>query len=179
MKILSTFLLLLLPFSLFAEETKWFIGLDAGATGLVLTEDENATRAYGPQYGLKVGYIEENGRVYLGYTVSSSLGEGVEKTQTPYIALEGISNEFKVIGSATAKFFFGFRLGASIADVQNATTLENSTVTAFMGGAQTGLSFMLPADFEIELAYRHDFTFKDDETNYNAGNVYTGLIYNF
>jgi len=179
MKILSTFLLLILPFSLFAEEANWFVGLDAGATGVELSEDENATRAYGPQYGLKVGYIEENGRIYLGYTLSSDLGTSVNKTQTPYLALEGISNEFKVIGRSTAKFFAGFRLGASIADVQNASTLENSTVTALMAGAQVGLSFMLPADLEVELAYRHDFTFKDDETNYNAGNVYTGLIYNF
>ncbi len=179
MKILSTFLLLILPFSLLAEEAKWFIGLDAGASGVQLSEDENATRTYGPQYGLKVGYIEENGRVYLGYSVASDLSTNVAKTQTPYIALEGISNEFKVIGSATAKFFFGFRLGASIADIQSTTALETSTVTALMGGVQTGLSFMLPADFEIELAYRHDFTFKDDETNYDAGNIYTGLIYNF
>ncbi len=179
MKILSTFLLLILPFSLFAEEANWFIGLDAGATGAVLSNDENATRSYGPQYGLKVGYIEDNGRVYLGYSLASNLGTDIEKTHTPYIALEGISNEFKAIGSATAKFFFGFRFGASIADMQSATTLETSRINALMAGVQTGLSFMLPADFEVELAYRHDFTFKDDETNYNAGNIYTGLIYNF
>ncbi|MGB5965313.1 MAG: hypothetical protein WBF77_03100 [Sulfurimonadaceae bacterium] len=174
MKLLSLFLLLILPFSLSAEDSEWFIGIEGGATGTQLSNTATGNDyVYGPEYGLKIGLREKNSRIYLGYTVADNMDQPINKTQNPYLALEGISNEFKVIAKSTAKFFFGARMGASIADVNTTST------TAVMGGLQTGLIFLLPADFEIELAYRHYWTFKDKDTDFNAGAVYGGLNYKF
>ena len=174
MKFLSTLLLLILPFSLLAEDSEWFVGIDVGVTG---TQLKNAAAGsdyeFGPEYGLKAGLREKNSRIYLGYTAADSIGQPVDKTQTSYLALEGVSDEFNVIAKSTAKFFLGVRLGASIADI------NNTSATAFMGGAQTGLIFLLPADFEIELAYRHYWTFKESDTDFNAGSAYGGLNYKF
>lgn len=174
MKFFSFLLLVLLPYSLTAESGEWFVGLDAGATGVQLTDQTIETeRAYGAEYGLKAGLREGNGRMYIGVTSSDDIGVEVSKTINPYIALEGVSNEFKVISKSTAKFYFGARFGASIADSNTTTT------TAALAGLQSGLIFLLPADFEIELAYRHYWTFKDELTDFNAGTVYTSLNYKF
>jgi len=174
MKFMSTFFLLLLPFSLFAENSEWFVGLDGGVTGAALSNSElNSSYAFGPEYGLKIGLRDKNSRIYLGYTTANDIGSEISTTQSPYIALEGISNEFKVVAKSTAKFFFGFRLGASFADVNSSST------SAFLGGLQTGLVFMLPADFEIELAYRHYWSYANKDSDFNAGAVYTGLNYRF
>ncbi len=175
MKFFTFILLALLPYSLTAESGEWFVGVDAGATGVQLTDQTIETeRSYGAEYGLKVGLREGNGRMYIGVTSSDDIGNEISKTLNPYIALEGISNEFKVISKSTAKFYFGARFGASVADSNNTTT------TAAFAGLQSGLVFLLPADFEIELAYRHYWTYKDDElTDFNAGAVYTSLNYKF
>lgn len=174
MKFLTTLLLLALPFSLFAENAEWFVGLEGGATGAKLNDlGRDGSYAYAPQYGLKVGLREKNSRIYLGLTAADNIGEDITKTVNPYIALEGISNEFTVIAESTAKFFFGTHFGASVADINNSST------TAFLAGLQTGLIFMLPADFEIELAYRHYVTVRKKETNFNAGTVYGALNYKF
>jgi len=174
MKLLSLLLLLTLPFSLSADDAEWFVGLEGGVTGVNLSEGTiKGSYEYGPEYGAKIGLREGNGRIYLGYTAAEGLGQPIDRTHNPYLALEGISDEFKVIANSTAKFFFGARMGASIADINDTST------TAFMAGLQTGLIFMLPADFEIEVAYRHYFTFKEKETNFNAGAIYGGLNYKF
>ncbi|MEN8146088.1 MAG: hypothetical protein ABFR02_00550 [Campylobacterota bacterium] len=178
MKFLSALLLLSLPFSLLAEDSEWFIGIDGGATSTQLTNSTTGSdNTFGPEYGLKVGLREKNSRIYLGYTAADSIGQPVNKTQTSYLALEGVSDEFKVVAKSTAKFFLGVRLGASIADVN--TDVNNTSTAAFMGGFQTGLIFLLPADFEIELAYRHYWTFKESGTDFNAGSAYGGLNYKF
>lgn len=174
MKFLSTLLLLTLPFSLLAEDSEWFVGIDGGATGVKLShQDVNSSYELGPQYGFKIGLREKNSRIYLGFTTADNIDSEVSKTQNPYIALEGISDEFKVIAKSTAKLFFGAHFGASIAEVNGTST------TAFMTGLQTGLIFLLPADLEIEFAYRHYLTIRDKETNFNAGAVYGGLNYKF
>ena len=174
MKFFTTFFLLLLPFTLFAENSEWFVGLDAGATGAKISHsDLNNSYAYGPEYGLKIGLRDKHSRIYIGYTAANDIGSEISTTQSPYLALEGISNEFKVVAKSTAKFFVGARLGASFADVNSSST------TAFLGGLQAGLVFMLPADFEIELAYRHYWAYANKETDFNAGAVYTGLNYKF
>ena len=174
MKIFTTIFLLLLPFSLFAENSEWFVGIDGGVTGAKVSNDDiNSSYAFGPEYGLKIGIRDKNSRIYIGYTAANDIGSDITKTQSPYIALEGISNEFTVVAKSTAKFFFGARLGASFADVNDSST------TAFLGGIQTGLVFLLPADFEIELAYRHYWTYASKDTDFNAGSVYTGLNYKF
>ncbi len=175
MKLLSTFFLLLLPFSLLAESGEWFVGLDAGATGAKLSNsDLNSSYAFSPEYGVKIGIREKNSRIYLGYTNASDIGTEISKTQSPYLALEGISNEFKVISNSTAKFFFGVRLGASFADINGSST------SAVLAGFQTGLNFVLPADFEIELAYRQYWALRNnDATDFGASAATLGLNYKF
>ena len=173
MKFFMFLLLALLPYSLTAESGEWFIGLDAGATGATLSEAASDERAYGIEYGGKIGLREDNGRIYIGVTSASDISNTIDNTLNPYIALEGLSDEFKVISKSTAKFYFGARFGASIADVNGDST------TAALVGLQSGLIFLLPADFEIELAYRHYWTFNDELSDFNAGAVYTGLNYKF
>ena len=174
MKFITFLLLTLVPFSLTAESGEWFVGIDAGASGAKFVDPEiESERSTGLEYGLKIGLREDNGRMYIGVTSAKDINDGITKTTNPYIALEGISNEFKVISSSTAKFYFGARFGASIADVNTSST------TAGLAGLQSGLIFLLPADLEIELAYRHYWTFRNAETNFNAGAVYTGLNYKF
>ncbi len=174
MKYFTTLLLLLLANPLFAENSAWFIGLDAGATGVTLSDKTTDNeRDYGPEYGLKIGLQEDNSRIYIGATYADNIGSDFNKTLNPYIALEGVSDEFKVIANSTAKFYFGVRVGASIADINGKST------TAALAGLQGGLIFLLPADFEIELAYRHYWTFKDTATKFNLGTVYSALNYNF
>jgi len=174
MKYLYALLLLVLPLSLTAEEGEWFVGLDAGVTGAKLTNaDANTSYAYGPEYGLKFGLREENSRIYVGFTSASDLGSDITTTQSPYLALEGISDEFKVVARSTAKFYMGFRIGASFAEIDGATE------SSFLGGAQAGLIFMLPADFEIELAYRHYWAYAGKDTDFDAGAVYSSLNYKF
>ena len=173
MKFFMFSLLALLPYSLIAESGEWFIGLDAGATGATLSEATSNERVYGVEYGAKVGLREDNGRIYIGVTSASDISNTISNTVNPYIALDGLSNEFKIISKATAKFYFGARFGASIADV------NGESMTAALVGLQSGLIFLLPADFEIELAYRHYWTFKDELTDFNAGTAYAGLNYKF
>lgn len=173
MKRFTLLFLALLSHPLFAENSAWFIGLDAGATGVTMTETAANERDYGPEFGLKIGLQEENSRIYMGVTYADKIGVDVNKTLNPYIALDGVSDAFTVIADSTAKFYFGARLGASIADIDGTTT------TAALGGLQTGLIFLLPADLEIELAYRHYWTFKKTATNFQAGALYGALNYNF
>lgn len=174
MKFLSTLLLLILPFSLLAEDSEWFVGVEGGATGAKLNSlGSSGNYAYAPQYGFKAGLRDKSARVYLGFTAADNIGDDITKTQNAYIALEGLSDEFTVIAKSTAKVFIGANFGVSMADVNN-----NST-TAFMAGVQTGLIFLLPADFEIELAYRHYLTIRDKDTNFNAGTFYGALNYKF
>lgn len=174
MKFFYTFLLLTLPFSLLADEGEWFLGLDAGGTGAKLsTGSLEDSYSFGPEYGLKFGLRENNSRIYLGFTTANDIGSEVVSTKSPYLALEGMSDEFKVIAKSTAKFFMGARFGASIADV------NGTNASAFSMGVQTGLLFLLPADFEIELAYRHYWTYANKDSDFNAGSVYTGLNYKF
>jgi hypothetical protein len=174
MKFFSLLFLLILPLTLAAEDSEWFAGIDGGVTGVnfsssALKEDYK----FAPEYGLKIGLREHNSRVYLGYTAANSIDGNITSTSTAYLALEGISDEFRVIARSTAKFFFGVRLGASFADI------DKVSKTAFLGGFQTGLVFLLPADFEIEVAYRHYFTARRIETNFNAGTLYGALNYKF
>jgi len=174
MKFSSLFLLLLLPFCLSAEDAKWFIGIEGGTSGVEYTSiDTSVERKFGPAYGLKVGLYENNSRIYLGYSSTSNNSNKISAAASPYLALEGISNEFEVIAKSTAKFFFGVRLGATTADIDDITT------TAFMGGLQTGLVFLLPANFEIEVAYRHEWTYKKELTDFNTATPYAGLNYKF
>ena len=174
MKFFLPFLFFLLPFALFAEDSEWFVGLDGGVTGAVLSSSElNSSYAFGPEYGARIGLRDHNSRIYLGYTFADNIGSDISKTQSPYLALEGTSNEFTVVAKSTAKFFIGARLGASFADINGSST------TAFLGGLQTGLIFMLPADFEIELAYRHYWTYSSKESDFNAGAAYLALNYKF
>ena len=174
MKFLSLFLLLTLPLSLFADDSAWFVGIDGGVTGAKLSSSEiKSDYEFGPEYGLKIGLQEKNARIYLGYTTADNIDGNVSSTDNIYLALDGISDEFHVVARSTAKFFLGIRLGSSTADI------DDKSKTAFMGGLQTGLIFLLPADLEIELAYRHYVTLRDKETNFNAGTIYGALNYKF
>jgi hypothetical protein len=140
MKFFTFLFLALLPYSLSAESGEWFVGIDAGATGVKLTDQTVKTDSiYGAEYGLKVGLREDHGRIYIGVTSANDIGDEVSKTLNPYIALEGISDEFKVIAQSTAKFYFGARFGASIADINSTST------TAGLAGVQGGLVFLLLA----------------------------------
>lgn len=173
MKHFTLLFLALLSHPLFAENGSWFIGLDAGGTGQTMSETAVNERNYAPEYGLKIGLQEENSRIYIGVTYADKIGSDVNKTLNPYIALEGVSDAFKVIAKSKAKFYFGARIGASVADINGVSK------TAALTGLQTGLIFLLPADLEIELAYRHYWTFKDTATNFNAGTLYGALNYKF
>ena len=175
MKLLPFFLLFLLPFSLHAEKTNWFVGLDGGATGANLSaSDANTSFAYAPEYGIKAGFQDEHSRVYLGYTYANDIGSVIVQNQNVYIALDGVGRTFHVMGSADAKFFFGARLGASFGE------FETEDITAIQGGFQTGLIFLLPADFEIETSYRHYWTYRSrEESDFMAGAFAIGLNYKF
>ena len=174
MKFFSLLLLLILPFTLAAEDSEWFAGLEGGVTGVNFSSSElKSDYKFAPEYGLKIGLCEQNSRIYLGYSAANSIDGNITSANTAYLALEGISDEFHVIARSTAKFFFGVRLGASFAEI------DKVSVTAFMGGLQTGFVFLLPSDFEIEVAYRHYFTARKTETNFNAGTLYGGLNYKF
>ena len=172
MKIFS--LLLFLSLSLMAQNSEWFVGVEAGATGAKLTDENiDSNYEYGSQYGLRIGVRENNSRIYLGYNTSQNIGDDITTSHNAYLALEGISDEFTVIAESTAKFFLGVRLGGAFSDV------NGSNVAGVMGGVQIGLDFMLPANFEIETAYRHYWTYKDTSTNISAGSIYGGLNYKF
>jgi hypothetical protein len=174
MKLFSLFLLFILPLSLAAEDSEWFVGVDGGVTGVNFSSSTiESDYEFAPEYGLKIGLRDKNSRIYLGYTAADNIDSNISSTSTAFLALEGISDEFYFIAESTAKFFFGVRLGADTADINGDST------TAFMGGLQTGLLFLLPADLEIELAYRHYFTMRKVETNFNAGTLYGALNYKF
>ncbi len=175
MKFLTFLLLLILPFSLYAEKTSWFIGLDGGATGANLSAaDANTSFSYGPEYGIKAGFQDERSRIYLGYTYADNIGSVILKNQNVYIALDGVGKKFNVMGSADAKFFFGARLGASFGE------FETENITAVQGGFQTGLIFLLPKGFEIETSYRHYWTYRSRvESDFMAGSLAVGLNYTF
>ncbi len=173
MKFLTLFFFLL-PLSLFAENSNWFVGLEGGTSGAKFSDSvENTEFEYATQYGLKIGLSEDNTRIYLGYNDTDKISNALTSSRNVYIALEGVSNEFKVIAASTAKFFFGFHLGGSSIDA------NGDIVNGAMGGLQGGLDFMLPADFEIELAYRQYWTYKEKITNISSGTLYGGLNYKF
>ena len=174
MKILSLFLLFFLPLSLFADDSAWFAGIDGGVTGTKLSSSEiKSDYEFGPEYGFRIGLQDKNSRMYLGYTRADDIDGNVSSTNNIYLGLDGISDEFHVIAKSTAKFFFGIRLGSSTADI------DEKSKTAFLGGLQTGFIFLLPADFEIEFAYRHYLTLRKKEINFNAGTIYGALNYKF
>jgi len=167
-------LVMLLTLTLQAKEGEWFVGLEGGVAGSKLnTADSNLSREYAPSYGLKVGLREDHSRLYIGVDMSKDSGAQFSSVIAPYLALEGTSNIFDVISDIDARFFLGFRVGGTF------STVADSDVNAVMLGAQTGLIFMLPADFELETAYKHTFSFKNEASSFNTGTLYLGLNYKF
>jgi len=172
MKIFS--LLLFLSLSLMAEKTEWFVGLEGGTAGVKYAENVNdIDRKFGLQYGLKVGLVNELSRIYIGYSQSDNNSNKNSSSQSGYLSLEGVGEEFQVFSKSTAKVFLGVHLGG------NSATLQGEQKDAFIGGVQIGLIFLLPANFEIETAYRHQWTYNDTLTNFNTVNPYLALNYKF
>jgi len=172
MKIFS--LLLFLSLSLFAKDANWFVGIEGGTGGVAYMDNvKEIPRKFGLQYGLKVGVVNEISRIYLGYSNVTNNSNKISATQSGYLGLDGVGEEFQVFSKATAKVFMGVTLGASN------STLQDEEENAFMGGVQIGLIFLLPADFEIEAAYRHQWSYKDKPTDFNTANPYVALNYKF
>lgn len=170
----------LLPFSLFASDNAFFVGLDYGQSVANIDRgDTTFENGYVSQYGGKIGLREKNARVYLAYSAAQEYSDAdyTLTHQNAYLALEGVTDEFHVISKAYAKVFIGAHAGAFIPDLK--INDEDVGKTSLMGGAQGGLIFILPAGLELELAYRHFWTEQDESTYLNAGTVYTALNFNF
>lgn len=185
MKFFSLLLLFMLPLSLAAEDSGWFIGIEGGMSEARFTKDSaNSGRVYSPQYGLKIGLQKENTRIYLGYNQTEDLGSDLESSETLYLALEGVSDGVKIAATSNAKLFVGVHLGAATAVINGSASApmayaEDPATTAYIAGFQTGFIFSLPADFEIELAYRHYLTYMKERPDFNSGTLYGGLNYRF
>jgi hypothetical protein len=177
---LRLLLFFLLPFSLPASDSAFFVGADYGQT-IANVEQNDATleNGYVSQYGGKIGLREKNARVYLAYSAAAEYSDADYSLsyQNAYLALEGVTDEFRVIANAYARVFIGVHAGAFIPDLEIGG--EDVGKTNLMGGAQGGLIFTLPAGLELELAYRHFWTEQEESTYLNAGTVYTALNYNF
>lgn len=174
--------LLLISSTIFAQDGEWIVGLDVGATGSNITEKGTAISEdqKALSYGLKVGFQEKTARIFLAYNHVDEIS-GTNYTlssDSVFVQLDGFSEDFNIIGSADARFFLGAHIGAYMPslDVAGSGNVGN---TALMGGAQGGLIFLLPANFEIELAYRHMWTSQDNDITINAGSAYTALNYKF
>ena len=56
MKLFSLFLLFILPLSLAAEDSEWFVGVDGGVTGVNFSSSTiESDYEFAPEYGLKIG----------------------------------------------------------------------------------------------------------------------------
>ena len=159
-------LVLLLPLTVAADEMQLFAGLNLGSNkGTVKYSDSDKNTDSELVYGARFGINEENARVYLAY---NTVQDGA-KWQSLHIAVEGVSNKIRFISNSYFKFFLGAHAGGFAPD-------EGSS--DFMGGAQGGIIFLLPADFEMELAYRHFWT-QYDNRDFDAGDLYLAVNYKF
>jgi hypothetical protein len=178
--LLRLYLLLLLPFTLFGADSALFVGAEYGQTiANVKQNDVTLENGYVPQFGGKIGLREKNARVYLAYSAAQEYSDADYSLtyQNAYLALEGVSDEFRVIANAYARVFVGAHAGAFIPDLEIGG--EDVGKTSLMGGAQGGLIFILPVGLELEFAYRHFWTEQDENIYLNAGTVYTALNFNF
>jgi hypothetical protein len=177
---LRLLLFLLLPLTLFGSESAFFVGAEYGQTiANVEKDDVTLDNSYVSQYGGRIGLREKNARVYLAYAATQEYSDAdyTLSYHNAYLALEGITDEFRVIADAHARVFIGVHAGAFIPDLE--IYGEDVGKTNLMGGAQGGLIFTLPAGLELELAYRHFWTEQEESTYLNAGTVYTALNFNF
>ena len=173
MKFLTLFFLLL-PLSLFAENSNWFVGLEGGTGGVeYMDNSKDIPRKFGLQYGVRAGVVNNTSRIYLGYSKIANNSNKISQTQSAYLGLDGVGQEFNVFDKATAKVFIGATLGASN------STVQDEKVNAFMGGMQIGLIFLLPVGLEIEAAYRHQWNYKNVPSDFNTANPYIALNYKF
>ncbi|MBU1642685.1 outer membrane beta-barrel protein [bacterium] len=186
MKFFSLFLLFMLPLSLIAKDSEWFIGIEGGISEAKFSsKSADSGRVFSPQYGLKFGLRKEHVRYYIGYNQNNSFGTDLISSKSMYFGIDGLSDSIKVAAKTHMKLFLGAHMGAAdsviygtAATDQNAY-INDPNVTAFMAGFQTGVIFLLPANFEIELAYRHYLLFNSDKTDFNSGTFYGGLNYEF
>jgi hypothetical protein len=185
MKFFSLFLLFILPLSLTAKDSEWLIGVEGGISEAKFSsKNTDSGRVFSPQYGFKIGLRNQHARYYLGYNQNNEFGTDLVSSKTAYLALEGITDAIKVTKRTKARLFLGTHLGAASAVIDGTGATEykayakDPTITAFIIGFQFGFVLLLPADFEIELAYRHYLAFKPDK-NFNVGTVYGGLNYKF
>jgi len=180
----KTFLsLLLLSATLFsADKGQWLLGLDIGSNGTNITQndssvsDDKRTTAY----GAKIGFQEETARVFLGYNHVDEIkgSDFTLSSDNVYVQLDGFSSDFTIIGGIDARVFLGGHIGLFIPTLVN-TAGTDVGKNSFMGGAQGGLIFLMPADMEFELAYRHMWTTQENDISINAGNAYAALNIKF
>jgi hypothetical protein len=186
MKFFSLFLLFILPLSLTAKDSEWFIGIEGGISEAKFSSNStDSGRVFSPQYGLKFGLRRQHLRYYVGYNQNDDFGTDLISSKSIYFGIDGLSDGVKVTAKTQVKIFFGGHLGAATSVIYGTAAtdynayIKDPDVTAFMAGFQTGFIFLLPANFEIELAYRHYLLFNDDKTDFNSGTFYGGLNYEF
>ena len=186
MKFFSLFLLFMLPLSLTAKDSELIIGIEGGMSEAKFSsKSADSGRVFSPQYGVKLGLRKQHVRYYIGYNQNNDFGTDLISSKSMYLGIDGLSDKVKVSAKIYMKLFLGAHLGAATSVIYGTAATDQNTyindpnVTAFMAGFQTGLIFLLPIDFEIELAYRHYGLFNDDKTDFNSGTFYGGLNYQF
>ncbi len=127
-----------------AQDYDTFVGLEVGRTNLNI---ENDISDNGINYGARLGFIRDTGRVYL--TVNSAT---LEDTDIASAALnfDAITPRAYRFNSAfSVRAFVGLHGGFTQHSPDNLDEEEG-----LMGGGQAGLLLDFPADITLEIGYK-------------------------
>lgn len=171
MKKLIISILLLLSTYLHAGDFDSFIGVEAGST--YLTFDPIGSQR-GGEYGLRLGFIKDTGRVFLS----------VNSADLDNADLNSLTLNFDAITPRAYRFNESFSIrglvGAhgGIAQIKSDVFNDDEGVT---GGAKAGIFLDFPANISIEVGYKFSWTSLEPGTESvkNYQTVYAAYNYTF
>lgn len=155
----------------YAEDFDTFVGIEAGSTSLNF--DQMDTQR-GGEYGLRLGFIKDTGRVYLSANQASIKESDIQSLSLNFDAITPRAYRFNSV------FAIRGLVGLHGGFVQIKPDGMNDDEGA-MGGGKAGIFLDFPADISIEVGYKVSWTSLElgTEPVKNCQTVYAAYNYTF
>ncbi|WP_415249450.1 hypothetical protein [Sulfurimonas sp.] len=178
-------LLVFLTFITNANASKYeiFIGAEAALSWVDLKgSNGNYENEEISTYGIKVGVIDENSRVYLSYNYLDAFEDSSNREggfQTLTINTEAYTQMFNITENYPVSFFFGAHIGGVNLNVDS--TFGTSHKSALLYGLQAGVMTTSKSPINLEFGYRYSSSrFIDKNNDLEQLTVaYVGINYKF
>ncbi len=171
MKTPLLFILLTLSTLLYAEDYDTFIGIEVGRTTLNIEDDISDN---GINYGARIGFIRDTGRVFLSLNSATLDDTDIVSAAFNFDAITPRAYRFNEYFSVRA--FVGLHGGFT---KHSPDVLDDDE--GVMGGGQAGLLLDFPADITLEVGYKATWA----DINYgpllveNCQNIYLAFDFVF